>query len=83
MPSALLTPVWVTKKNMKSTVVKDKFVPTNQICHGTFDGKVSLASRLQGGRHLADAQGPTKQVTLRLRSPVNSGGHSRLTSGQR
>jgi D-xylose transport system substrate-binding protein len=44
VPSALLTPVWVTKSNMKSTVVKDKFVPTNQICHGTFDGKVSMAS---------------------------------------
>jgi D-xylose transport system substrate-binding protein len=44
VPSALLTPIWVTKANMKSTVVKDHFVPTSQICRGTFDGKVSMAS---------------------------------------
>jgi D-xylose transport system substrate-binding protein len=44
VPSALLTPIWVTKANMKSTVVKDHFVPTSQICHGTFDGKVSMSS---------------------------------------
>ena len=41
VPSALLTPEWVTKTNMKSTVIKDNFVPTKQICSGTFDGKVS------------------------------------------
>jgi len=43
VPSALLTPEWVTKKNMKATVIKDHFVPVKQICHGTFDGKVSMA----------------------------------------
>ena len=32
VPSALLTPEWVTKANMKSTVVKDNFVPKSQIC---------------------------------------------------
>jgi D-xylose transport system substrate-binding protein len=45
VPSALLTPTWVTGANMKSTVIKDKFVPTNQICKGTFSGSgVSLAA---------------------------------------
>jgi len=45
VPSALLTPTWVTGANMKTTVVKDKFVPTNQICKGTFSGSgVSLAA---------------------------------------
>jgi D-xylose transport system substrate-binding protein len=43
VPSALLTPEWVTKANMKSTVIKDNFVPTKQICSGTFDGKVAMA----------------------------------------
>lgn len=32
VPSVLLTPEWVTTKNMKSTVVADKFVPTTQLC---------------------------------------------------
>ena len=45
VPSALLTPTWVTGANMESTVIKDKFVPTNQICKGTFSGSgVSLAA---------------------------------------
>ena len=43
VPSALLTPLWVTKKNMKSTVISDNFVPKSQICKGTFDGKVNMA----------------------------------------
>jgi hypothetical protein len=29
---------------MKSTVVKDNFVPTSQICAGTFDGKVAMGA---------------------------------------
>jgi D-xylose transport system substrate-binding protein len=44
VPSALATPEWVTKANMATTVVKDNFVPKSQICGGTFDGKVSMAS---------------------------------------
>jgi D-xylose transport system substrate-binding protein len=44
VPSALLTPEWVTAANMKATIVKDNFVPTKQICSGTFDGKVSMSS---------------------------------------
>jgi len=32
VPSVLLTPKWVTPKNMASTVIKDKFVPTKQLC---------------------------------------------------
>lgn len=33
--SVLLTPVWVTPANMKSTIIKDKFVPTTQLCAGS------------------------------------------------
>ena len=44
VPSALLTPQWVTKSNMAATVIKDNFVPKSQICAGTFDGKVKMAS---------------------------------------
>ena len=43
VPSALLQPEWVTQKNMKSTVLADKFVPKKDICSGTFNG-VNLAS---------------------------------------
>ena len=41
--SALLKPEWVTQKNMKATVLADKFVPKKDICSGTFNG-VKLAS---------------------------------------
>jgi D-xylose transport system substrate-binding protein len=34
VPSVLLNPTWVTTDNMKSTVVKDSFVPTAQLCAG-------------------------------------------------
>lgn len=34
--SILLTPEWVTTSNMKSTIIKDKFVPTKTLCAGTF-----------------------------------------------
>jgi D-xylose transport system substrate-binding protein len=34
VPSVLETPIWVTPANMSSTVVKDKFVPTAQLCSG-------------------------------------------------
>ena len=35
VPSVLLTPVWVTPKNMAETVVKDKFVDTAKLCAGS------------------------------------------------
>jgi D-xylose transport system substrate-binding protein len=36
VPSVLLSPEWVTTKNMKSTVIADKFVPTKQLCAGAY-----------------------------------------------
>jgi len=44
VPSALDNPEWVTAANMKATVIKDKFVPVKDICVGSFNGKVNLAS---------------------------------------
>ena len=35
VPSSLLTPIWVTPANMNSTVVKDNFVPSAQLCAGS------------------------------------------------
>jgi D-xylose transport system substrate-binding protein len=34
VPSVLLTPIWVTPKNMAETVVKDKFVDVAKLCAG-------------------------------------------------
>ncbi len=34
VPSVLLSPTWVTTKNMNSTVIADKFVPAAQLCKG-------------------------------------------------
>lgn len=34
VPSVLLTPVWVTPRNMAATVVKDRFVDTKKLCAG-------------------------------------------------
>jgi D-xylose transport system substrate-binding protein len=36
IPSVLETPEWVTTKNMASTIVKDNFVPANQLCTGSY-----------------------------------------------
>ncbi len=36
VPSSLLTPIWVTPANMNATIVKDKFVPTAQLCAGKY-----------------------------------------------
>jgi D-xylose transport system substrate-binding protein len=36
VPSVLLQPLWVTTKNMNSTVINDKFVPAHQLCAGQF-----------------------------------------------
>jgi len=36
VPSILLTPEWVTPSTVKSTVVKDGFVPASSLCAGSF-----------------------------------------------
>jgi D-xylose transport system substrate-binding protein len=36
VPSVLLTPEWVTPANMMTTIVKDKFVPSAQLCAGKY-----------------------------------------------
>jgi D-xylose transport system substrate-binding protein len=36
VPSVLMTPKWVTTKNMNSTVIKDHFVPASQLCAGSY-----------------------------------------------
>jgi D-xylose transport system substrate-binding protein len=36
VPSALLTPTWVTPSLVQSTVIHDKFVPASQLCAGSY-----------------------------------------------
>jgi D-xylose transport system substrate-binding protein len=36
VPSVLLTPEWVTPSNMAATVIKDQFVPAQQLCVGSY-----------------------------------------------
>jgi D-xylose transport system substrate-binding protein len=36
VPSVLLPPEWVTPANMNSTVIKDDFVPAQQLCVGSY-----------------------------------------------
>jgi D-xylose transport system substrate-binding protein len=36
VPSLLLAPEWVTTANMNDTVIKDQFVPPQQLCTGSF-----------------------------------------------
>jgi D-xylose transport system substrate-binding protein len=43
VPSVLLTPTWVTSANMNSTIVKDKFVPTKQLCAGNYAAECKKA----------------------------------------
>ena len=43
VPSVLLTPTWVTTKNMNSTVVKDNFVPASQLCAGSYAADCTAA----------------------------------------
>ncbi|MGN6549252.1 MAG: sugar ABC transporter substrate-binding protein, partial [Pararhizobium sp.] len=43
VPSVLLTPVWVTPKNMADTVVKDKFVDVSKLCAGEYADKCKSA----------------------------------------
>jgi D-xylose transport system substrate-binding protein len=41
--TSVLTPEWVTTKNMNSTVIADKFVPTSQLCTGSFAADCTAA----------------------------------------
>ncbi len=41
--SSLLTPEWVTTKNMNSTVIADKFVPASQLCTGSYAADCTAA----------------------------------------
>lgn len=43
VPSVLLTPEWVTTKNMASTVIKDNFVPAAQLCAGSYAADCTAA----------------------------------------
>lgn len=43
VPSVLLTPIWVTPKNMNSTVVKDNFVNAKDLCAGDLAGACKAA----------------------------------------
>jgi len=43
VPSVLLTPVWVTTKTMKSTVIADAFVKTSDLCTGAYATPCSQA----------------------------------------
>ncbi len=43
VPSVLLTAKWVTASNMKSTIIKDNFVPAAQLCAGSFAASCSAA----------------------------------------
>jgi D-xylose transport system substrate-binding protein len=43
VPSVLETPEWVTTSNMNSTIVKDNFVPTSQLCAGSYAADCTAA----------------------------------------
>jgi D-xylose transport system substrate-binding protein len=43
VPSVLLSPTWVTTKNMNATVVKDNFVPASQLCAGSYASDCAAA----------------------------------------
>ncbi len=43
VPSSLLTPVWVTTKNMNKTVIADNFVPASQLCAGSYAADCTAA----------------------------------------
>jgi D-xylose transport system substrate-binding protein len=43
VPSVLETPTWVTTSNMNSTIVKDNFVPTSQLCAGSYAADCTAA----------------------------------------
>jgi D-xylose transport system substrate-binding protein len=43
VPSVLLKPEWVTTANMKSTIIKDNFVPAAQLCTGSYAAECTAA----------------------------------------
>ena len=43
VPSSLLTPLWVTTKNMNKTVIADDFVPASQLCAGSYAADCTAA----------------------------------------
>ena len=43
VPSSLLTPEWVTTKNMNATVITDNFVPASQLCAGSYAADCTAA----------------------------------------
>jgi D-xylose transport system substrate-binding protein len=43
VPSALLTPIWVTTRTIASTVIRDRFVSAGQLCAGSFKGACQRA----------------------------------------
>jgi D-xylose transport system substrate-binding protein len=43
VPSVLLSPEWVTPKNMNSTIISDKFVPAAQLCAGSYASACTAA----------------------------------------
>jgi len=43
VPSVLLSPEWITRANMNSTIVADRFVPVAQLCAGSFASACTAA----------------------------------------
>ncbi len=43
VPSVLMMPEWVTTKNMKSTIVKDNFVPVSSLCAAPYTSDCTAA----------------------------------------
>jgi D-xylose transport system substrate-binding protein len=43
VPSVLLSPEWVTTKNMNATIIKDNFVPASQLCTGSYAAECTAA----------------------------------------
>jgi len=43
VPSVLETPIWVTTKNMNSTVIKQNWVPASQLCTGSYAADCTAA----------------------------------------
>ncbi len=43
VPSVLETPLWVTTKNMNATIIKQNWVPTSQLCTGSYAADCTAA----------------------------------------
>ena len=43
VPSVLLTPEWVTAKNMNATIIADQFVPAHQLCTAKYKAACQAA----------------------------------------